>query len=113
MGWEIFPAGIYFVLRDAAKYGKPIFVTENGIADAQDSKRPDYLTSILKFVNKAIAQGADVRGYFYWSLVDNFEWDKGYWPKFGLLAVDRKTQRRHLRQSAHKYAELIKQYSPS
>jgi beta-glucosidase len=107
LGWEIYPRGIYRVLMDVRKYGKPIYITESGLADEMDQHRKDYLIHTLEYVAQAIADGADVRGYFHWSLLDNFEWDKGFWPKFGLIAVDRATGKRTLRPSAEEYGRII------
>ncbi|QQG46364.1 MAG: glycoside hydrolase family 1 protein [Candidatus Niyogibacteria bacterium] len=107
LGWEIYPEGIYKVLKNLAKYEKPIFITENGLADAKDKKRADFIKEHLKWVNKAVKEGADVRGYFYWSLLDNFEWDKGYWPRFGLVEVNYKTMERKIRKSALEYRNII------
>ena len=76
MGWEIFPEGTYYVLNDLKKYKLPIYITENGIADASDAKRVSFINEHLSWMRKAMDEGADVRGYFHWSLFDNFEWDK-------------------------------------
>jgi beta-glucosidase/6-phospho-beta-glucosidase/beta-galactosidase len=86
-GWEIYPPGLAAVLNTAASYGRPIYITENGLADADDDKRPAYLVQHLAVLEQAIADGVDVRGYFHWSLMDNFEWASGYFPKFGLYSV--------------------------
>lgn len=107
-GWEIYPQGIYQVLKNYQKYKKPIYILENGIADADDQLRPDFIKDHLFYVHQAIAEGVDARGYFYWSLLDNFEWAEGYWPKFGLYAVDRKTFKRLARPSAKIYAQICK-----
>jgi len=88
LGWEIYPRGIDVALRAAAAAQKPILITENGIADAEDTLRPRALVETLVHVASAIARGADVRGYFHWSLMDNFEWADGYRGRFGLYAVD-------------------------
>jgi beta-glucosidase len=108
MGWELYPRGIYHVLKLLKRFRKPIYITEHGLADRQDRYRIWYVNQTLREVHRAISEGADVRGYFYWSLLDNFEWDKGFWPRFGLIEVDRKTQRRKLRPSALDYARIIK-----
>lgn len=108
LGWEIYPAGIYQVLKNYGKFKKPLFIMENGLADAEDKLRPDFIREHLFYVHQAINQGIDVRGYFYWSLLDNFEWAEGYWPKFGLYAVDRRTFKRTARRSAEFYAEICK-----
>lgn len=108
MGWELYPEGIYYVLMDLKKYNKPIYITENGLADAQDKHREWYIKECLKNMHRAIQDGVDVRGYFYWSLLDNFEWDKGFWTRFGLVEVDYKTMERKIRPSAFKYAEICR-----
>lgn len=111
MNWDIFPEGIYHLIKRAAKYGKPIFITENGLADKFDEKRERFIKEHLVWIHKAITEGVDVRGYFYWSLLDNFEWDKGYWPRFGLVEVDYKTLKRTIRPSATEYAEICRNNS--
>jgi beta-glucosidase/6-phospho-beta-glucosidase/beta-galactosidase len=84
-GWEIYPSGLREVLTIAGSYGRPVYITENGLADADDDQRPMYLVQHLAVLEQAISDGvADVRGYFHWSLVDNFEWSSGYFPMFGL-----------------------------
>jgi len=108
LNWEVFPEGIYRILKNLKKYDKPIFITENGIADARDRQRKKFIEDHLFWTRRAIEEGADVRGYFYWSLLDNFEWDKGFWPKLGLVAVDRKTMKRKIRKSAFEYAKICK-----
>ena len=109
-GWEYYPESLYHALVELKPYGKPIYVTENGIADASDDLRQKFIPAALSAMERAIDDGADVRGYFYWSLLDNFEWDKGYWLRFGLVAVDRTTQARTVRPSARIYTDLIKKY---
>ncbi|MFC1700992.1 family 1 glycosylhydrolase [Patescibacteria group bacterium] len=108
MGWEIYPKGIYHVLKDLKKYNKPIYITENGLADSKDEKREKYIKSHLKWIYRAIKEDVDVQGYFYWSLLDNFEWDKGFWPRFGLVEIDYKTLERRIRSSAYKYSEVCR-----
>jgi len=103
LGWEIYPEGIYHILKDLKKYNLPIYITENGLADADDSKRLGFIKNHLYWIYRAIGDGADVRGYFHWSFLDNFEWDKGFWPRFGLVRVDYKTMRRKIRSSAFKF----------
>jgi beta-glucosidase len=105
-GWEFFPDSIYQLLLQHKRYGKPIYITENGIADASDTLRQEFIPKALAAVHRATAEGVDVRGYFYWSLLDNFEWDKGYWLRFGLVEVDRTTQTRTIRPSARTYAHV-------
>lgn len=107
-GWEYYPSSLYHAVMDLTRYGKPIYITENGIADRDDNLRPQFIVEALTALHQAIAAGAPVRGYLYWSLLDNFEWDKGYWLRFGLVAVDRKTQQRTIRESARLYGEIAK-----
>lgn len=106
LGWELYPEAIYHVLMMAKRYGKPIYITENGLADAADAERPWFLRESLRSVHRAIADGADVRGYLHWSLLDNFEWAYGFWPRFGLVAVNYATQARSPRPSASLYGKI-------
>ena len=108
LGWELEPQSIYYVLQDLKKYKKPIYITENGLADNSDSRRSWFIRETLTNVHRAIHEGVDVRGYLYWSLLDNFEWEKGFWPRFGLIEVDYKTQERKIRPSAYDYSKIIK-----
>lgn len=108
MGWEIYPEGIYHVLKDLNKYHCPIFITENGLADAQDAKRAPFIKDHLAWAHRAIQEGVDLRGYFHWSLLDNFEWAHGFGPRFGLVEVDYKTFERKIRPSAWEYAEICR-----
>jgi beta-glucosidase len=110
LGWEIFPEGIYRVVKKAAKYGKPIYITENGLPDAEDSHRRKFIEEHLRWLHKAIAEGVDVRGYFHWSLLDNFEMPevRGFWPRFGLFEMDYRTSERRKRPSADYYASICK-----
>lgn len=111
LGWELYPEGIYHVLKKVKKFGKPVYITENGLADANDTKRAKFIREHLIWVAKAISEGVDVCGYFHWSLLDNFEWDKGFWPRFGLVEVDYKTQERKIRPSAFEYKKIIESNS--
>lgn len=106
-GWEIYPEGLYYLLKEISKYKEPIYITENGIADAADTRRADFIKDHVEQVRRAIAEGVEVRGYFYWSLLDNFEWDNGYQARFGLVEVDYKTQARKIRPSAWEYKKMI------
>lgn len=95
MGYEFYPEGIGHVIRHVAEQlPKPIFVTENGIGTDDDSKRVEYIKRALAGVGECIADGLPVIGYLHWSLLDNFEWQEGYGKTFGLIAVDRSTQKR-------------------
>ncbi|MFH1551251.1 MAG: glycoside hydrolase family 1 protein [bacterium] len=109
MGWQIYPKGIYYVLQELKKYQKPIYITENGLADSKDEKRAEFIKNNLYWIYKAIQKGVDVRGYLHWSLLDNFEWAEGFWPKFGLIEVDYKTMKRHIRPNAEIYAKICKE----
>lgn len=109
MGWEIYPKGIYYTVKSAARRsGLPIIVTENGIADASDAARESFIRDHLKWLHKAIEEGADVRGYLHWALTDNFEWRDGFSPRFGLVAVDYDTLERRPRESAWYYARICR-----
>ena len=109
LGWEIYPKGIYEVLKEIKKYNLPIYITENGLADADDSKRERFIKDHLFWVRSAIEEGVNVRGYFYWSLMDNFEFpeDRGFWPRFGLIEIDFQTLKRKPRKSFYVYREII------
>jgi beta-glucosidase len=101
VGWEFYPQCVEHVVRYAAKQtGVPIYVTENGIATDDDMRRVEYYRQALTGLKHAIDDGVDVRGYVAWSLIDNFEWMSGFAPKFGLVAVDLKTQKRTIKPSA-------------
>jgi len=103
MGYEFYPASLGNCLRRAWEYtgaSVPLLVTENGIGTTEDEQRIDYVRQALSGVLSAIADGVDVRGYTYWSLLDNFEWALGYRPKFGLVGVDRATFARTPKPSA-------------
>lgn len=108
MGWEINPPGIFSALQDMMVYKKPIYITENGLATTNDHKRERFIAGHLKEVYHATKAGVDVRGYFYWSLIDNFEWDKGFWPRFGLHEVNYKTGERTPRRSAAVYGQIAR-----
>ena len=108
MGWEIYSKGLYHRIMELKKFKKPIYITENGIADRTDEKREKFIKEHVRWVWQAIHDGADVRGYIYWSLLDNFEWDKGFKPRFGLVEIDYATLIRKIRPSALEYAKICK-----
>lgn len=109
LGWDLAPANIQHSLeRLHEKYNLPIIVTENGLADAADSQRKWWLTQTLIGMQKALDNGVKLEGYFHWSLTDNFEWDKGFWPRFGLAEVEYDTLERKLRTSALWFSKIIK-----
>ena len=105
-GFASRPSWMGEVLRSLRRYKKPIYVTENGIATTDDQWRQRYIREILGQVHGAIADGADVRGYFHWTNTDNFEWGRGYGPHFGLIAVDRQSLERTVRQSGRLYGQI-------
>lgn len=112
LNWEIYPEGLYRALLKIRKFtGKHIYITENGIADSSDSKRSDFIKDHLLVTKKALEDGFDIRGYFHWSLLDNYEWGHGFDAKFGLIKVDFETQKRNLKSSAYTYSDLIKSNS--
>lgn len=111
MGWNFAPEHIYEALLVLWRYRKPIFVSEAGIADHDDSDRAEYIEKQIVGVKKALEEGIDVRGHLYWSLMDNYEWALGFDKKFGLIEIDYETLERKVRPSAWRYKELIKQYS--
>lgn len=106
LGWEVYPEGMFDVLADLSD-GIPIYITECGIATTNDDRRNRFLITYLQEVYEAIKSSIDVRGFFYWSLIDNFEWHRGYNPRFGLIEIDYTTQERHIRPSALVYSDII------
>lgn len=107
LGWEIYPQGMFEMIMDFSDYHLPIYITENGIATTNDDRRVRFLISYLSEIYHAIQAGARVKGYFHWSLIDNFEWLDAYQGRFGLVEVDFKTQKRTPRPSAYVYQEII------
>ncbi|HET6747478.1 MAG TPA: family 1 glycosylhydrolase [Candidatus Saccharimonadales bacterium] len=109
LGWDLSPDHLQFALeRLHDKYRKPIIITENGLADSEDIHRRWWLTKTIIAMQNAIAGGVKLEGYLHWSLLDNFEWDKGKWPRFGLIAVNYDTYERTLRPSAEWFGKVIK-----
>lgn len=107
LGWAIHPKGFEKVLRWAAGYGLPLMITENGIADHTDDRRREFLEKHLSVLQKLREEGMDIQGYYHWSLLDNFEWIKGFGPRFGLYQVDYSNFNRSLRLSGEYYREWI------
>ena len=100
MGYEDYPMGIVHVVRKVAEdYKGELLITENGIATADDKRRCDFIREALEGIKGCIDDGLPVKGYMYWSLLDNFEWQKGYGMTFGLIGVDRTTQIRYPKES--------------
>lgn len=101
MGYEFWPEALETTIRHAATVTRrPIIVTENGIGTTDDTRRIAYVKRALQGVVNCLKDGVDVRGYTYWSAMDNYEWMQGYRPTFGLIAVDRATQQRTVKPSA-------------
>ncbi len=115
--WSITPDCLYWTSRFLQeRYGKPILITENGMAShdwvgldgcVHDNARIDFLTRHLMGVRRALADGVDIRGYFQWSIMDNFEWSSGYRKRFGLVHVDYRTQKRTIKDSGRWYGKVI------
>ena len=106
LGWDMFPEGIYPLLIRAGSYNKPIYITESGLADRDDKNRIEFIQRNLFHIHRAIKDGVPIKGYFHWSLLDNFEWDKGFWPRFGLVEINYTTQERIIRPSARVYKKI-------
>ncbi|MBN1314382.1 MAG: glycoside hydrolase family 1 protein, partial [Anaerolineales bacterium] len=105
---EIYPLGIFKTIRRVAAYQRPIFITENGLPDSDDDQRPGFIISHLRQIWAAMQDNVPVMGYYYWSLVDNFEWDRGWKERFGLIAVDPETQQRTVRKSGELYRQICR-----
>lgn len=108
MGWEVHPRGLEKVLRYASKLNVPLIITENGIATHDDQKKIKFMKKHIDVLEKCIKDGIDVRGYFYWSLIDNYEWLQGLDARFGLYKVDFETLKRKPTNAAAYYSYLIK-----
>lgn len=106
---EVHPSSLYDRLLELARYRKPIYITENGIFDLPDQTQPRYLISHLREAQRAISDGVPVKGYFWWTLVDNFEWTDGYSAHFGLYANDLATQTRAPRVTADIYSRIARE----
>lgn len=109
LGWEIYPEGLYKVVKKVYEmYNLPIYITENGIPDANDNKRAKFIYDHIVEIKRLLDEGVDVRRYYHWSLLDNLEWNDGYFPRFGLIQVDYLNQNRTIRNSGYFYGELCK-----
>ena len=109
MPYAIYPEGFYKAVKTIAKLNVPIIITENGIADDKDDRRSLFIKRYLYALFKTIEEGYDIQGYFYWSLMDNFEWAEGYMMKFGLYDVDFNTQKRTLRYGSQSFVDIVNQ----
>jgi beta-glucosidase len=110
-GDEVYPEGFYQTLLVASSYGKPVYVTENGMVDAADVRRKRYICDHLLQLNYALQDGADVRGYIHWSLTDNWEWIYGFGPRCGLVWIDYSDLSRTVRPSGRLLSEIIQSNS--
>jgi beta-glucosidase len=108
-GFELYPQSLGRSVLEMKKYNLPILITEHGLADRNDKYREWYIKESLKGLYEAINEGANIIGYVHWSLLDNFEWSSGFWPRFGLVEVNRDTMERKIRKSAYKYAKIAKE----
>jgi len=108
MDYALYPEGFYEALHTINTLKKPIYVTENGVADQGNNIREIFIKRYLYALHKGLQDGLDIRGYFYWTLMDNFEWAEGYKMKFGLYKVDFETQERTLRESSNLFAKMVK-----
>lgn len=110
MGWEYRPQAVAATLRRVAQVmpGKPIVVTEHGVATSDDAERVEFITDGLRALHAVIADGIPLRGYIHWSAFDNFEWAAGYAMEFGLIAVNRETQERTMKPSARFLGEIAR-----
>jgi len=112
LGWYMEPEGLHpLLVRIWAHYKKPIMITENGLADQDDEHRRWWIEETIVAMERALSEDVGLIGYQHWSLLDNFEWAYGWWPKFGLVEVDRKTMKRKVRPSAKYYADQIERLS--
>lgn len=107
MGWDVYPEGLCDALLMLKRYKLPLWVSEAGVADAKDLIRADYITRLIRCMHVALEKGADVRGYMYWSLLDNYEWAQGFDKRFGLVEIDFDTLKRTPRPSAYVYKGII------
>ena len=110
MPYAMYPEGIYRAINSVSVLNYPIIITENGVADDKDSIREEFIQKYLYAISMSIKEGKNVRGYFYWSLMDNFEWAFGYDMKFGLYKVDFETQLRELREGSKALINIIESH---
>jgi len=109
LNWWINPKGLENILVDLKKYKLPIYITENGLADSKDKQRSEFIKDMLTSAWNSIQSGTDLRGYFHWTLIDNFEWHHGFWPRFGLIEIDRRNDLKRIpRKSFYYYANICK-----
>ena len=109
LGWLVYPEGIYHMLLRLRKFGLPVLVTENGTSEIEECFYEDFLVKHLECMARAMLEGVDLIGYQWWSLLDNFEWDKGFSQRFGLVEVDYTNFERRVRPFAYRYAKICKE----
>lgn len=107
LGWWMRPDSLYRALMELKRFDLPVMITENGVADSKDIYRAWWLDETFEAMHRALQGGVKLIGYMHWSLIDNFEWAEGFWPKFGLVEVDPKTYERRIRKSGYYYRDLI------
>ncbi|MFA6126719.1 MAG: glycoside hydrolase family 1 protein [Bacteroidales bacterium] len=107
MDYASYPEGFYRAIKTVSELGIPIMITENGVADAKDDSRAQFISQYLYALSKSISEGCNVQAYYYWTLIDNFEWSLGYDMKFGLYSLDMPTQRRTMKNGSKRYQEII------
>jgi len=108
LGWDMQPAKMKPLLEGLSdKYKLPIIITESGVADSHDKNRRWWIEESIRSINGAMKNDVKVIGYIHWSLLDNFEWAEGFWPRFGLIEVNYKTQQRKVRESSKSYSRFI------
>ena len=107
MPYCVYPEGFWRALKQLGEVGKPIYVTESGLPDDRDDRRADWIRRYAYAMHRAMQDGVDVRGFHYWSLLDNFEWAEGWVPRFGLYEVDYETMERTLRDGAKPFVKLV------
>lgn len=109
MPFPVSPEAFFDAILAMASFGVPLYITENGCPDANDAFRPEYIKSHLEQLSKAMLEGINIKAYFYWTLVDNFEWNYGYTQKFGLYAYDKKSNMYLLKNSGNVFKDILAQ----
>lgn len=108
LGWWFKPESIEFVINELwDRYKLPILITENGLADKEDKDRVEWIDTTIKAMSNSSKSGVILIGYLHWSLLDNFEWAYGFWPKFGLVSVDPNTKKRTIKESGKHYSNIV------
>ena len=111
--FDLYPGDLFTIIKDCLKYSKPIYITESGLPDAEDELRPTHILTHLRELWRAVSFNYPVMGYYHWSLIDNYEWERGWTQRFGLIELDPDSQERQWRGSAHLYQEICRTNSIS